>query len=88
MNCTCCKGSGIQKCTVHEFGSGKQDETFEFDCIWCGGSGKMTQEQAEEHERAKNIWCKCKNRSGYYFKQRRGTVDTLCADCDKALVIG
>ena len=70
QQCRVCEGKGTQNLKVHyvteTFGheAGTWEET-EIPCVWCGGSGQMTRETAEELEWNKTAWCRCEDPTIY-----------------------
>jgi hypothetical protein len=93
MTCTVCKGTGKNKTTVTDVGVGTTEQ-FEMDCIWCDGTGQMTQEQFEDHRFYTNMWCRCGNPSKDFTFYDDGEHQDIhkhhyrCFDCSKVLQIG
>jgi len=94
--CTACQGGGVQHLTVRE--DGKPERVTDIPCVWCHGSGEVTQEVLEELKTYKTMWCQCGNPSGdfnfYDDGQHSGCPYRIhkhhyhCADCLKITQIG
>jgi len=64
--CKVCKGTGKQTTTITTWGSDKV-EKFESNCVWCNGTGQMTEQQLGNYNYDKNMWCKCKDKTDAYY---------------------
>ena len=93
MKCLVCHGSKINTCTITKFGT-DEVKTMKMDCIWCDGTGEMTNEDKESYEYQLNMWCKCGNPSKgseYYDDGEHHEITKhhyRCKDCGKVLQIG
>lgn len=69
--------------------SGQIEDEVEINCIWCDGTGQMTEQQARELEQYRNAWCRCKNRSGQHpYRHTNGAHGWKCNDCGKITQTG
>lgn len=61
MICTCCEGSGKQNLQVTTIAPGKEDvrEGVSIPCIWCKGTGTMSDGQHALWQYYQTIWCEC-----------------------------
>lgn len=84
--CECCKGSGKQNLSVHEVTStGTTNSTCKISCIWCKGTGMMTESQIMERRDYINAWCKCPRESR---RPKFDGHDTFCETCGLLLMAG
>jgi hypothetical protein len=91
MICRVCKGGGKQHVQFTEVGSDRTAKkgVLDVDCIWCAGTGEMTDEQSESLIRFDEAWCKCKKSSGStYYRHDNGAHGWQCNDCDKITQTG
>jgi len=88
MQCPECKGKGKTKGTISQ--AGQPDKVVAFTCFTCKGTGDATPEQAAQHHRILNAWCKCGNPSGNMvpYSGPGGSHGYNCADCGKLLQTG
>lgn len=98
--CGVCEGSKKQTLRGEEITTeGRKKIETAIDCVWCHGSGEMTEIQLEGLQQYKDLWCKCGNPSGEGGQRGSYFVGDgdhpklykhhwRCADCDKVLQIG
>jgi hypothetical protein len=59
------------------------------DCIWCEGTGMLTEHQYQSRQNYTEAWCNCGNPSGETSFYRHGHSHGYnCADCGKILQTG
>jgi DnaJ-class molecular chaperone len=86
LKCVVCQGNGKQHLTAHE--AGKPDCHMDIKCVWCNGTGEMTQAQFEKKKRIDNAWCKCKEPGDPIFYDQGGYHGYNCSICGKLLQTG
>jgi len=93
ITCHHCGGKGETKITPVFLEGGKEIEgtPVTIDCVFCEGTGKITEELKKAEE---DFWCDCGNPSGetiYYGDGQGHLCDKhhyVCADCFKVVQVG
>lgn len=93
FKCTVCEGTGKQTITVETFGSPEKTHSYESECLWCKGSGKLNQKTKDELDYYNNLWCECGEEHGSTFFKDGEHPDMRkhhyrCNDCKKVTQIG
>ena len=90
--CTVCEGRGKQTTTVTVHGE-KGESSFEMDCLWCKGTGQMTEVQEAEHREFCEMWCECEEPGDprYYDDGEHPAMHKhhwRCRECEGVTQIG
>ena len=91
MICKVCKGTGKQHVRGRMLtpNGWVEEPPVDIDCIWCKGTGNMTEQQAQDLEDYRNAWCRCKNSSGSHpYRHANGAHGWKCNDCGKITQTG
>ena len=92
QQCTVCKGKKTQTITATIVEWDKppvQEDPIAIPCIWCEGTGVMTQEEIDGHQRFVDGWCKCEKderQPKFMWNSRSARYDTVCLNCDGVLM--
>jgi hypothetical protein len=89
--CPKCK-EGKTTLTISYFGS-KESEKVEIDCVYCDGSGKITQETLSDINFEDDMWCTCDTDHGtkYYSDGQHPEIHKhhwRCKGCGDVKQIG
>lgn len=92
IRCTPCGGSGkiLIEAKLYTSRGMEPQPPVEISCIWCNGTGKLTDEQQREIADYQAGWCTCGNPSKQVNSWRLtdGSHGYDCADCGKLLQTG
>lgn len=98
MQCTVCKGSGTQHLTVRGDTPSGKTEHRDIPCVWCDGTGEISEQVRKNIEIERNMWCNCHSGvAGGLFYPDCGHPDCPygikkhhyhCPDCGKVTQIG
>lgn len=92
--CTGCHGTGKMTITGAEITAGgmKTLPPVQIDCVWCNGTGQLTNRQAKEQEDYTGLWCRCEGHvETEYVPDGQGQINThhwVCTTCGKIVQIG
>lgn len=88
MKCTCDNGKiRVSAQLVSSEGLVSQ-EPVEINCLWCGGLGELTDEQAEQKKAFADAWCRCEDSSGSSGYRNGRSHGWTCNDCGKITQTG
>lgn len=61
VTCLCCKGSKTNTITAvdHTAEGVKEQPPITVPCFWCNGTGRMTDQAADDYAWQRDAWCKC-----------------------------
>ena len=91
MKCIICNGIGKQSLTVVE---GETESTSMIDCIYCSGTGQLTEQELSDLKAEQDLWCSCGNPSDeatYWEDGENPDCDKhcwTCNDCEKIIQVG
>jgi hypothetical protein len=57
-------------------------------CLWCNGTGTMTDEEAKLRQSINDAWCKCEDSSGSSYYEEGRSHGWTCNDCGKLTQVG
>jgi len=88
MKCTCDNGKITVTAQVYTKYGIVPQEPIEMNCIWCNGTGEMTDEQVKAQKAYEDAWCKCEDSSGSSYYEQRHSHGWICDDCGKVTQTG
>jgi hypothetical protein len=94
-HCICCKGKKTISVSIENWGHPGSKETSDLPCVWCDGSGLMSDAAIENYHSEMAKWCRCGNpsrESTFYDDGERPDVCNkhhyVCHDCGNITQIG
>jgi hypothetical protein len=91
--CLKCKGTKTLDIKITTYGKpGMEVKTIK--CVYCDGTGKMTDKQIAQFKAEQEMWCRCSNPSGERIFYDDGEHPQCskhcwaCADCNKIVQVG
>ena len=92
--CNVCKGSGVQRVSVTDYGSDEPPSVSEHACFFCDGAGEISFINFVMQVIGEASWCRCGNPSGesVFFKDGEGAWMNkhhyCCLDCGHVTQVG
>lgn len=92
--CEVCGGTGCQTVTTTIVAYGekpRRESPARITCIWCNGTGHMSQEEVQEVQNYRDAWCRCEpdeRRESFIWNYHSARYDTVCKNCHKFIAVG